>query len=553
MREIHELVPDTKWQYCPTELSPAEIGTRGATVTRLQHDQLWWQRPELLKLGNAAWPELPKEFKPSEESAIKERNPNLLITDERRANLMAIVDLNRFSCLSKLLRCTARILRFTKNCRRSDRASEAIISAEEMKAARHIWMKAVQMVYRKQNDFEGRTQDLGVQMHEDGLMRCHGRLKNAKLTFDEIHPILLLPASRLTSLIIKQCHDQVGHGGVGRTLAEVRTQYWILRGRQVVKSIIRACRVCKIFTAKSLSAPKADPLPNIRASRTRPSQYTGVDFAGPLYVKQGSEVTKAYIKLFACAITRAVHLELAPDMTAETFMMSLEKFFSAWGVPNLILSDNAATFKSTAMHSKKLKDHPKVQKCLQSNYVTWKFDLCSAPLFSPKFLDHIRYFPPIGDMIRSMFAERVVSSTREIDAGIYQLLSQYPKSIILTVTRRAATFINNIMINNLFPHLPMAEIVMQDEKFTPVHKDMSLVLTQNRNKSLGFENGQIVTVVNVQNNTLLVRHPEGHIFTFYPVTESTDSEIAGTLPSIHAFRGMLLPSQKYRVRGWTKS
>ena len=52
---------------------------------------------------------------------------------------------------------------------------------------------------------------------------------------------------------------------------------------------------------------------------------------------------------------------------------------------------------------------------------------------------------------------------------------------------------------------------------------MSLVLTQNRNKSLGFVNGQIVTVVNVQSNTLLVRHPEGHIFTVYPVTESTDS------------------------------
>ena len=65
------------------------------------------------------------------------------------------------------------------------------------------------------------------------------------------------------------------------------------------------------------------PLPRMRVMRTRPFQHTGLDFAGPLMVKDGNQ-SKAYVTLFTCATTRAVHLELAPDMSAGTFSQSLE-------------------------------------------------------------------------------------------------------------------------------------------------------------------------------------------------------------------------------------
>ena len=54
-------------------------------------------------------------------------------------------------------------------------------------------------------------------------------------------------------------------------------------------------------------------------------------------------------------------------MTAGTFLMSLEKFFAAWGIPDLILSNNAATFKSAAAHLRELKEHPEIQSYMQSN------------------------------------------------------------------------------------------------------------------------------------------------------------------------------------------
>ena len=42
-----------------------------------------------------------------------------------------------------------------------------------------------------------------------------------------------------------------------------------------------------------------------------PFETTGVDYAGPLYIKiAGEQNVKAYIFLFMCAWNRVVHLEL---------------------------------------------------------------------------------------------------------------------------------------------------------------------------------------------------------------------------------------------------
>ena len=61
------------------------------------------------------------------------------------------------------------------------------------------------------------------------------------------------------------------------------------------------------------------PLPADRVNTQKPFAVTGIDFAGPLYVKVGSNTTKSYIALLTCATTRAVHLELCTDMTTDKF------------------------------------------------------------------------------------------------------------------------------------------------------------------------------------------------------------------------------------------
>ena len=52
-------------------------------------------------------------------------------------------------------------------------------------------------------------------------------------------------------------------------------------------------------------------LPEFRVRESFPFSKVGVDFAGPLYVKDKTkEMNKVYIALFICCVTRAVHLEL---------------------------------------------------------------------------------------------------------------------------------------------------------------------------------------------------------------------------------------------------
>ena len=59
---------------------------------------------------------------------------------------------------------------------------------------------------------------------------------------------------------------------------------------------------------------------------------TGVDYAGPVYIKQGYTrkpvVLKAYICVFVSLSVKAVHLELVSDLTSESFIACLRRFIS---------------------------------------------------------------------------------------------------------------------------------------------------------------------------------------------------------------------------------
>ena len=71
-------------------------------------------------------------------------------------------------------------------------------------------------------------------------------------------------------------------------------------------------------------------LPNYRVSEDPPFSHTGMDFAGPLYVKglkhdksSTSKPTsnKVWVLLLTCAATRAVHLELVRGLDVPTFLL----------------------------------------------------------------------------------------------------------------------------------------------------------------------------------------------------------------------------------------
>ena len=57
---------------------------------------------------------------------------------------------------------------------------------------------------------------------------------------------------------------------------------------------------------------------------------------------------KAWVCLFTCGVTHAVHLDIVTDMSSLTFLLCFKAIVSRRGLPSLIDSDNGATFKSAA-------------------------------------------------------------------------------------------------------------------------------------------------------------------------------------------------------------
>ena len=63
----------------------------------------------------------------------------------------------------------------------------------------------------------------------------------------------------------------------------------------------------------------APALPAFRVQPNRAFHTTRVDFAGPLMVKDKEE-PKTWLCLYTCASTRAVHLDLVPDLSTEAVL-----------------------------------------------------------------------------------------------------------------------------------------------------------------------------------------------------------------------------------------
>ena len=91
-------------------------------------------------------------------------------------------------------------------------------------------------------------------------------------------------------------------------------------------------------------------LPDFRVRPSNPFAVCAIDFPGPVYVKmknyRRSPSVKAYIALITCAFTRALDLELTPDLTA-TELTCLRRFIGRRSCPELFISvpQNRLTLK----------------------------------------------------------------------------------------------------------------------------------------------------------------------------------------------------------------
>jgi len=129
-----------------------------------------------------------------------------------------------------------------------------------------------------------------------------------------------------TTLVIKNAHVTQLHGGVNATLTAIHQKYWIPSARQRINTVIRKCVTCRKTSGIPYAMP--DPPPHVKSqvSNTDPFTVTEVDYTGALYVRTPGGECKVYLCLFTCAVSRAIHLEVVPDLTTDSFLQAFRRF-----------------------------------------------------------------------------------------------------------------------------------------------------------------------------------------------------------------------------------
>ncbi|XP_015926265.2 uncharacterized protein [Parasteatoda tepidariorum] len=382
--EIQEITDPSSWNFCPGQENPADFQTRGCSAKDLVSNKRIWNGPQWLALSEEKWPKDKGNFKG--ENIDKEKKSDHIavnyVSNDKIKNPM--FDIEKISSLTRVFRITAWIKRFLNNLKlkKDDRIKDEL-TAEEIEDAEKTWIKYVQaeMFSSEINCIKGNRclnkessiKDLNPFIDNEEIIRVGGRLQKASFTFDEKHPVILPRKHKFTELVVWRAHEKLFHSGVAETLTQIRQRFWIVKAKQCIKATLNRCVICKRFSSRPGTQPMA-PLPEFRIEQSHPFNATGLDFAGPLYIKNSD--VKHYILLFTCAATRAVHLELVNSLTTENFLLAFRRFIARRGLCSVMYSDNAKTFKRAELDLKniwKTINHPDVKKFYALHGITWRY------------------------------------------------------------------------------------------------------------------------------------------------------------------------------------
>ena len=346
--EIHRS-SNPQWRHVPGDMNPADLSTRGLSATELANSKLWAEGPGIIQGEESTWPpQLPNEH--VEESIDKYEKRKVTHATSESQNDSSI-EANYFSNFRSLVRTFAWVRRFVNNCKlpNESRKKSQTLCLQELKDSETWWIKKAQLEGFPEGKTDSRLTRFNPKEDDDGLLRVDGRLCNSNdLPYDVKHPIILPKDHTVTHLIVRSAHEQLGHGsGTEHLLSELRTRFWIVKGRRIVRNLIQKCIGCRRrFTGKPTTQMMA-PLPKSRLQQPmRAFERVGVDYGGPYLTKQGrgKTRTKRYLCLFTCLTTRAVHLEMAYALDTDSFINAFSRMVARRGTPAFVLSDNGTNF-----------------------------------------------------------------------------------------------------------------------------------------------------------------------------------------------------------------
>ncbi|XP_036347756.1 uncharacterized protein LOC118757125, partial [Rhagoletis pomonella] len=219
--DIQEVLPPECWNHVRSEQNPADCASRGITPTELLHHRLWWDGPDFLRSTEQSW----------QQKLPKQHTTELGIRGSVCAHVTGSSDdwsvIMKYSSFSKLRRVIAYVLRFCSNAR-ADRRPDATKrfgppSCSELSAAE---LRLISCLLRLQPFLD-----------ENNVLRVGGRLKNAEVTPDVRHPIILPKNCPLAKLIVCEIHKLTLHAGPRVMQTVLQRRYWVVGARNLIRNV----------------------------------------------------------------------------------------------------------------------------------------------------------------------------------------------------------------------------------------------------------------------------------------------------------------------------
>ncbi|XP_059221144.1 uncharacterized protein LOC131995885 [Stomoxys calcitrans] len=349
---IHSLVPNAQWRHVPTADNPADLGTRGCSPRDLTNSKLWWNGPSWMTATSSSWPEMVPITPPGPPEGLAQTFH--IVSEDSEI-------LKRFSSYDRALRVISYIYRFYHRTHPTTRStanfsSVSLCYEEILFVKRRLILTAQQ--YGFKDEYNALSQGLQISpksslstinpfLDDARIIRINGRLSQSTLPYSERHPMVLPGNSWFCHLYLSHLHKFLAHADCTLMCRMVQTEFYISRLKPRVKSIIRKCKTCVVFKHKSCTQMMA-PLPLDRCTISPPFHVTGIDFAGPFDLKSSylrkAPSTKAYVSVFVCFSTKAIHLEPCSDLSSVAFEAAFARFVGRRGLPRRVVSDNGRNF-----------------------------------------------------------------------------------------------------------------------------------------------------------------------------------------------------------------
>ncbi|XP_066988222.1 uncharacterized protein [Macrobrachium rosenbergii] len=390
VRQIRDFSNVNQWKYISTDLNPADVASRGVGSVMSSDMTHWLEGPDFLNMPAS---ECPAKMHPSTEPQVTEEDFMSLATtatSEEGSPFMSLI--THFSRWERLKRAVAVFIAFLAFLRNKEQTINLRTTQIMQKAEKAIVCFIQKITFANEvENLKKTTTKEDKREHSlpktstifrldpvliDGTLRVGGRLSKAAMDSDVKHPMLLPQHSHVTTLIIRDAHERLGHAGRNHTIAAIRERFWIVSINSAVRRQLHKCITCRKMR-KPCQEQKMSDLPQDRLEPAPPFTFTGVDFFGPFIIKEGRKELKRYGVIFTCLVSRSIHLEAANSLETDSFIHCLQRFIARRGTVQEIRCDNGTNFIGTRNELNKAwsdLNQNKIQNKLLYMNIDWKLN-----------------------------------------------------------------------------------------------------------------------------------------------------------------------------------